>query len=588
MSDTAFQPGDPFDSLLTQLLDNELSDAGWTELRERLATDPTAIDRYLDFLTLHALLEVEVGWQGAIQNHEVDLFADSGPAPTTNLSLNDAMILPAIRDDSGNDDSPEPLIAPKVQPFQVGERSAPKLRIRRVWFLAASLLLAATVIAAITYAVLRNRSQNMELATLTQTLEARWDDTTGQWNAGDVLPSERKLSLKSGWAELSYPNGVELTIEGPARFSVNRGHVLWLDSGKLAAVVPETGHGFTVRTASATVVDLGTEFGVATYDDGRSDVQVFRGRVTVAATISANRQPAATAPVELTEGDARRISADGAVAPVQLAESTFVRPQMFAAWVKADSATPYERWKAFSERMRRDPTLIAYYTFENHDFAPDRLVNYSTAGSALDGVLGGGDSAAVPMWTTGRWPLKGALEFHSGEKQHVSIPPSPALDFSRGDQKAAPFSIAMWVQGTGQWDSAVVTRGAAAAEQYAFGAEPKSYRIWLRDKLPEGRAGTAFDLSGGSDTDGQWHGVVATYDPVNLKLTLYVDGVVAGTLKAPEKLVPTSSEIRIGAREVPAGEAPANLEGSVDEIAIFGRVLTADEVRSMYDAGKPD
>ena len=112
--------------------------------------------------------------------------------------------------------------------------------------------------------------------------------------------------------------------------------------------------------------------------------------------------------------------------------------------------------------------------------------------------------------------------------------------------------------------------------------------LLCRDRLPAVRSGTDFDLSGGSNASNAWHQVVAIYDPINLKMTLYVDGKQAAEMDAPAKLLETSDEIRIGAREALNGEAPANLEGRVDEVAIFRRVLTPDEIRAMYDAGKPD
>ena len=52
-------------------------------------------------------------------------------------------------------------------------------------------------------------------------------------------------------------------------------------SGVATFHVPEEAQGFTVDTADADVVDLGTAFGIKTGGDGRTEVAVFEGEVEV-------------------------------------------------------------------------------------------------------------------------------------------------------------------------------------------------------------------------------------------------------------------------------------------------------------------
>ena len=98
---------------------------------------------------------------------------------------------------------------------------------------------------------------------------------------GAKLVADRRLELSRGLAEINFNSGAGMILEGPAVFeptSENRG---FLRSGKLAANVPAGAAGFSVRTPSAMIVDLGTEFGVAVEDDGTSEVQVFSGIVEI-------------------------------------------------------------------------------------------------------------------------------------------------------------------------------------------------------------------------------------------------------------------------------------------------------------------
>ena len=92
-----------------------------------------------------------------------------------------------------------------------------------------------------------------------------------------ALPTATPLTLARGCAELSFGGGTRIVIEAPARFTLDSSSVISLASGRLAATVP--GGGFLVKTPTATIADLGTEFGVAVEADGSTSVEVFKGRV---------------------------------------------------------------------------------------------------------------------------------------------------------------------------------------------------------------------------------------------------------------------------------------------------------------------
>jgi hypothetical protein len=103
--------------------------------------------------------------------------------------------------------------------------------------------------------------------------------------------------------------------------------------------------------------------------------------------------------------------------------------------------------------------------------------------------------------------------------------------------------------------------------------------------------------------DGRWHHVVGTYDG-NGGATLYVDGWLQGTAlgtpfdPAAKAAGMPSSYVRAGYADVsriqirfgrnfynniwPLSE---HLAGSVDEVSVFDRALTAGEIASLYAAG---
>jgi len=121
------------------------------------------------------------------------------------------------------------------------------------------------------------------IARLTRSVGAAWDQPSSP-DDGATLIAGQKLHLKQGLAEIAFESGVTVVLEGPAEFELGgpasgvRGqgagvgspgavesdrNACALSLGKLVARVPGQARGFTVQTPTMTVVDLGTEFGVA-------------------------------------------------------------------------------------------------------------------------------------------------------------------------------------------------------------------------------------------------------------------------------------------------------------------------------------
>jgi hypothetical protein len=131
-----------------------------------------------------------------------------------------------------------------------------------------------------------------------------------EWVGPDLRPGQPfpsgPVELAAGFAELRLNSGVALIVQAPARIDVTPDAMSTrLAQGKITATVPPAARGFTVRTASATVVDFGTEFGVAVTEDQATRVEVFRGEVEAAAA-RANADVAARA--RLTKDQAVQVA----------------------------------------------------------------------------------------------------------------------------------------------------------------------------------------------------------------------------------------------------------------------------------------
>ncbi len=92
---------------------------------------------------------------------------------------------------------------------------------------------------------------------------------------GDVL------RVTDGKLAITYPHGTKIVLHSPAAYQLLSDMKARMIIGRLTANVSETAKGFSVVTPQATVIDLGTEFGVEVNNDGATDFLVFKGEVDI-------------------------------------------------------------------------------------------------------------------------------------------------------------------------------------------------------------------------------------------------------------------------------------------------------------------
>jgi hypothetical protein len=131
----------------------------------------------------------------------------------------------------------------------------------------------------------RNRQAETEArmgsnaARVTGLVKCKWPEGANEPKFGDWLQPGYQLRLEEGLVQLTFGSGAKVVVEGPSDFVISAPGQATLEVGKIAAVVPRSGRGYTILTPTAEVVDLGTEFGVEVDDTGSSEVHVFEGDV---------------------------------------------------------------------------------------------------------------------------------------------------------------------------------------------------------------------------------------------------------------------------------------------------------------------
>ncbi len=115
------------------------------------------------------------------------------------------------------------------------------------------------------------------IAVVTNAEGALWEGDDASVMVGSALKAGL-VELCEGRVEIELDSGVQLAIEGPARFELVDEKGGLLHQGKLSAHVPPEGIGFTVETPTMEVIDLGTEFGLNVTAHA-CEVHVFDGEV---------------------------------------------------------------------------------------------------------------------------------------------------------------------------------------------------------------------------------------------------------------------------------------------------------------------
>jgi hypothetical protein len=179
-----------------------------------------------------------------------------------------------------------------------------------------------------------------------------------------------------------------------------------------------------------------------------------------------------------------------------------------------------------------------------------------------------------PAWTTGRSGQ--ALRF-DGAAGYVSIPDSASLDYS--SMPAA--SVALWVKPErlghadeqtlyGQWNSSSSSRPFQILLL-------SNNRIECRTNNKSGVIESTSQMA--LDT---WAHVACVWSPAGLKV--YVNGVLEGTDGGVRGSLAGNSNVHtLGVRDK-SGALSQFYQGLLDEIHIFGRELTAQEVQALYFA----
>ena len=404
------------------------------------------------------------------------------------------------------------------------------------------------------------------VAMLSQTLDAQFDQSPMQ--RGDAIVPGR-ISLAKGLAQIEFFSGATVLIEGDAELDIISAWEVRCIRGRVRVHVPPAAKGFLMQAPDVKLEDLGTEFAINVVDQ-TSAVHVFEGEVIA--------HTAGQAPASLTTGMS--------IGPVQ----EFLAIHELQSLIHQREERLFEQWQKWSKQARTDSRLIAYYTFKHWaDDRWDRLINNFTVPPQKQRAGG----AVGARWTEGRWPGKEALEFkRPGDRVRMNL-----------DGTYNALTLACWVKVDSvdkKYNGLLLTdrydNGEPHWQIYEDGSLMFSIMYRPQDAAKNVKYNQIYFSRPVFTTDslGRWHHLAVSYENQSGSVIQYFDGREVSreisALHQPDRPIAFGPcEIGNWGLPTPNHEFPIrNLNGAIDEFAIYSAVLTANELRSIYDQCKPE
>ena len=421
------------------------------------------------------------------------------------------------------------------------------------------------------------------VATLTGGVDVKWADPE-QPTDSDSLLQPGTMKLVEGYAQITFDGGAKVIIEAPVEIKLQNTARAYLQSGKMSATVPVEARGFTLNTPSASLVDLGTEFGVHVKEDGSSDIHVFKGKVSLLAGKIDDMIGKLFDTVEqiIEAGQAKRVLADSyKIQDIQFGGMAFVR-NMPSPYIPS----PYEL------AVRKSKPVV-YWRFDRKD---------------SEGV----DNVVDPGRYRGRY--SGAMVFDEFGLRNNAL----KLDYNRQgivraeDITFVPsakngWSIILWIRADTIQEGNIclnVTESDTGQVTYTRQISlERSGRLAIRvfmspeeqdvPNLDRGRPLERTTLVSTTPAlPGRWYHLAATLAPDG-HIEMYIDGKLDASTAPNLKLVDNDSlssnfVICLSSRDygqtlwIDNDKPLGSIKGAVDEIALYDRALPAEEIKRLY------
>jgi len=264
---------------------------------------------------------------------------------------------------------------------------------------------------------------------------------------------------------------------------------------------------------------------------------------------------------------------------------------MMPALQKARGRAKHARWLGGQRQsIRTHPNCIAYYTFEEGE--GDKTNNLAVgpygdnryAPERLHAEVAGADWMA----DGGRWSGKTCLSFLSGGDVKVSNTNNPIM---KGMEERGSIEAWVYLDQIISGYQCIVSPTDTDTHRLMLIFVGSNQWFLMTYGNHEGAAHYTYSSTSGKGQAGVWYHVVATWEPTgdNNATKLYVNGVCnihhegSAWTGVYDINIDEPYYTFLGSQS----EDYRFLYGRLDEVAIYNRALTIDEIQAHYRAGKP-
>jgi hypothetical protein len=229
-----------------------------------------------------------------------------------------------------------------------------------------------------------------------------------------------------------------------------------------------------------------------------------------------------------------------------------------------------------------DPNLVLLMHFDNRSEWGENTSQqgrvYDFSGNGNNGTLGNDTAGTAPTWNATGGKLAGAFEF-DGNSNFIRIPDSASLDYFSDE-----ITISAWIyinDYKSGWASIVAREyDAVSANLWYLGFDNNNNTVFYiftsSDSYPK--------LTGNVVPTNEWIHLVGRYNGSDI--SLYVNGVFNSSDTHTGNFPADDNPVYIGAD---TNDEEATIieyfNGTIDEVAIWNRSLTADEILDLYRLG---
>jgi len=258
---------------------------------------------------------------------------------------------------------------------------------------------------------------------------------------------------------------------------------------------------------------------------------------------------------------------------------------LLPALQKARKEAKHARWLGIRQSNRIDPNCVAYYTFEKDsvDLANSKVKNLAEGCAKkyydprdLDGTLSFGTGGfAIDEGRFG----KGAVYFN--DTDYVQVADDSSLKFRGG-----AVTVQFWFKAYAIENRVILQKGAYSGALFIQARDDGRIRFLLRQENDTTKYFERYTSGFSYQTD-TWYMVAFVFDMSAQKGYAWVNGVEkmdAVPQAGPIIDIANTESLQMGYW---ANSGTGSFNGIIDEVVIYNRALTEQEIKAHYKGGRP-